>query len=324
MSQASVGHEGHAEHEGHADGHGHGSAEHAKYPFLAHHFETPAQQFDSAKLGMWLFLATEVLFFGALFVAYAVLRSRFPEVFSYGSHYLDTVMGGINTCVLILSSLTMALGVYFAQRGKRIALLICLWLTMAGAAGFLVIKYFEYSHKIHENLVWGPGFYIPPHNAIGEAESVALAHAPTPAPAAVAAPLNSAPSAVPMIGAHPAVDASVVKPASMGPLGLGAGVVNHASAVTHDIIPHELPSAHLEDPKMPPNTHLFFAIYYAMTGLHGFHVIVGMVVIGMLIYRATRGDFGPNYFTPVDLVGLYWHIVDLVWIFLFPLFYLIH
>ncbi|MCX5663317.1 MAG: hypothetical protein NTY97_01275, partial [Planctomycetota bacterium] len=95
MSQASVGHEGHEGHEGHADGHGHGSAEHAKYPFLAHHFETPAQQFDSAKLGMWLFLATEVLFFGALFVAYAVLRSRFPEVFSYGSHYLDTVMGGI-------------------------------------------------------------------------------------------------------------------------------------------------------------------------------------------------------------------------------------
>ena len=150
---------------GHGDGHGHAhSAEHAKYPFLAHHFETPAQQFDSAKLGMWLFLATEVLFFGALFVGYAVLRSRFPEVFSYASHYLDTVMGGINTGVLILSSLTMALGVYFAQRGKKLALIICLWLTMAGAAGFLVIKYFEYSHKIHAHLVCGPTFYIPPHD----------------------------------------------------------------------------------------------------------------------------------------------------------------
>ncbi|MSQ91238.1 MAG: hypothetical protein EXS01_07605, partial [Phycisphaerales bacterium] len=262
------------------------SGEHAKYPFLAHHFDTPAQQFDSAKLGMWLFLATEVLFFGALFVAYAVLRSRFPEVFSYASHYLDTTMGGINTAVLIVSSLTMALGVYFAQRGRRIALIVCLWLTMAGAAGFLVIKYFEYTHKIHANLVWGPSFYVPPHDAVGEAEHAALAHAPTPAPAAVhapaalPAPANPAPAVGSMVGSRLAVDASVVKPASVGPSGLGAGAVDHAAAVTHDTIPHDSPSAHLDDPKMPPNTHMFFAIYYAMTGLHGFHVIVGMVVIG--------------------------------------------
>lgn len=310
-------------HDDHAGAH-HGSAAHAKYPFLAHHFDTPAQQFDSAKLGMWLFLATEVLFFGALFVAYAVLRSRFPEVFSYASHYLDTVMGGINTGVLILSSLTMALGVYFAQRGKRIALIVCLWLTMAGAAGFLVIKYFEYSHKIHANLVWGPSFYIPPHDGLGEIEAKELAHAPAPAAAAVAPPTDSAAQAIVMVGNKPAVDASVIKPAQAGPSGLGAVAVNHTSAVTHDVIPRDIPSDHLEDPKMPPNTHMFFAIYYAMTGLHGIHVVVGMVVIGMLIVRATRGDFGPNYYTPVDLVGLYWHIVDLVWIFLFPLFYLIH
>ena len=308
-----AGHDAHAAH-----------GEHAKYPFLAHHFDTPAQQFDSAKLGMWLFLATEVLFFGALFVAYAVLRTRFPEVFSYASHYLDTTMGGINTAVLIVSSLTMALGVYFAQRGRKMALIICLWLTMAGAAGFLVIKYFEYSHKIHANLVWGPSFYIPPHDAVGEAEHAALAHAPAAAPVAVAAPLNPQPSAIQSIGTHPAVDASVIKAAGSGPRGLGVGAVDHDAAVTHDIIPHDLPQAHLEDAKMPPNTHMFFAIYYAMTGLHGIHVVVGMVVIGILIYRATRGDFGPNYYTPVDLVGLYWHIVDLVWIFLFPLFYLIH
>ncbi len=305
-----------------ANDHGH-SGDHAKYPFLAHHFETPAQQFDSAKLGMWLFLATEVLFFGALFVGYAVLRSRFPEVFSYASHYLDTTMGGVNTCVLILSSLTMALGVYFAQRGKKLALIICLWLTMAGAAGFLVIKYFEYSHKIHAHLVWGPTFYIPPHDLAGEAEMATIGHAPAAAPAAVAAPTNNAPANAPF-AATPAVDASVVKAASNGPAGLSADAVDHRLAATGDIIPHDMPSAHLDDPKMPPNTHLFFTIYYAMTGLHGIHVVVGMVVIGMLIYRATRGDFGPNYYTPVDLVGLYWHIVDLVWIFLFPLFYLIH
>lgn len=311
----STGQHGHSvDHAGHGD--------HAKYPFLAHHFETPAQQFDSAKLGMWLFLATEVLFFGALFVAYAVLRARFPEVFSYASHYLSTEMGGINTCVLILSSLTMALGVYFAQRGRKLALVICLWLTMAGAAGFLVIKYFEYSHKIHAHLVWGPTFYIPPHDAAGEAESAQLAHAQA-VPAAVATPANPAP-ALPTIGTRPAVDASVIKAASAGPAGIGAAAGDPRLAATEDAIPHDVPSAHLEDSKMPPNTHMFFAIYYAMTGLHGIHVVVGMIVIGMLIYRATRGDFGPNYYTPVDLVGLYWHIVDLVWIFLFPLFYLIH
>ena len=313
---------GHAANDQGHVGHAH-SGEHAKYPFLAHHFETPAQQFDSAKLGMWLFLATEVLFFGALFVGYAVLRSRFPEVFSYASHYLDTTMGGVNTCVLILSSLTMALGVYFAQRGKKLALVICLWLTMAGAAGFLVIKYFEYSHKIHANLVWGPTFYIPPHDLAGEAEMASIGHAPAAAPAAVPAPTNNAPAQAPF-AATPSVDSSVVKPASNGPQGLSSDAVDHRLAAIGDIIPHDMPSAHLDDPKMPPNTHLFFTIYYAMTGLHGIHVVIGMVVIGILIFRATRGDFGPNYYTPVDLVGLYWHIVDLVWIFLFPLFYLIH
>ena len=164
----------HAAH-GH-DAHGHG--DHAKYPFLQHHFDTPAHQFDSAKLGMWLFLATEVLFFGGLFVAYAILRMRHPEVFSYASHYLNTLMGGVNTCVLILSSLTMAMAVRFAQTNRKNAMLVCLVLTFAGACGFMVIKYFEYSHKIHEHLVWGKTFYVPPHTEEGEHEAKELAKAP--------------------------------------------------------------------------------------------------------------------------------------------------
>ncbi len=306
-------------HGGHDDHHGH-----SQYPFLAHHFATPAQQFDSGKLGMWLFLATEVLFFGALFVAYAVLRARSPEVFSFASHYLDTMLGGLNTCVLILSSLTMALGVYFAQRGKRVALVICLWLTMAGAAGFLVIKYFEYEHKIHANLVWGPRFYIPPADAAGKEEAILLSKAPEPPPAAVPAPAAAAAPAVPMIGALPAADASAIAPASAGPSGLKMAAVDPALAVPAEPAGTESESLHLEDASMPPGVHLFFAIYYAMTGLHGVHVVVGMIVIGWLIIRASRGEFTSNYYTPVDLGGLYWHIVDLVWIFLFPLFYLIH
>ncbi len=302
-----------------SSGHGHDHP-----PFLAHHFENPAQQFDSAKLGMWLFLATEVLFFGGLFVAYAVLRARFPEVFSYSSHYLDTILGGVNTAVLIASSLTMALAVRFAQLGKKAAMLLCLWLTLGGAFGFLVIKYFEYTHKIHLHLVWGKTFYVPPHDAAGEAEAKALS-TPLPAPTVSLVPVNPAPAAVPTLAKVPAVDAPAIKPASTGPAGLATLAQEARTEGLHE--DHTAPKEHLphlEDPKMPANTHVFFGIYYAMTGLHGVHVLVGIVVIVWLIIRGTRGEFGPEYYTPVDVGGLYWHIVDLVWIFLFPLFYLIH
>jgi cytochrome c oxidase subunit 3 len=309
---------------GHDDHHGHG--EHAKYPFLAHHFETPAHQFDSAKLGMWLFLATEVLFFGALFVAYAVLRVRFPEVFSYASHYLDTLMGGVNTCVLILSSLTMAMAVRFAQTDRKQAMLVCLVLTFMGAVGFMVIKYFEYSHKIHEHLVWGKTFYVPPQGELGQAERAELAKAPEPPPATLH-PLDPAPATVPTLAVLPAVEASAIKPASRGPVGLATP--REQAQVEGLPVPSEdpaftKPALHLADPAMPANTHLFFAIYYCMTGLHGIHVLAGMVMLAWLIWRGARGHFSSKYFTPVDVGGLYWHIVDLVWIFLFPLFYLIH
>jgi cytochrome c oxidase subunit 3 len=311
----------HAAH-GH-DAHGHG--DHAKYPFLQHHFDTPAHQFDSAKLGMWLFLATEVLFFGGLFVAYAVLRTRFPEVFSYASHYLNTLMGGVNTCVLIVSSLSMAMAVRYAQTNRRNAMLVSLAITLACAGGFMVIKYFEYSHKIHEHLVWGKTFYVPPHSAEGEAEAKALAKAPE--AAVTLAVANPATPAVAPIVALPATEASAIKPAAAAPAGLatprqqaqaeGLPVAAQDPAVQH-------PTLHLADPKMPANTHLFFAIYYCMTGLHGIHVLAGMVMLVWLMWRGWRGDFSSDYFTPVDVGGLYWHIVDLVWIFLFPLFYLIH
>ncbi|NBX36136.1 MAG: hypothetical protein EBR10_02790 [Planctomycetes bacterium] len=199
---------------------------------------------------------------------------------------------------------------------------------MGGAVGFLVIKYFEYTHKIHENLVWGPSFYVPPHTQEGELEHSVLAKAPTPAANPVPAPTDPSATGLVSLAARPPADASAIKPAQSGPKGLGpwsaSTAASAAAMMPQDPIPEEAPSDHLADPKLPPNTHLFFAIYYAMTGLHGIHVVVGMIVIGMLIFRATRGDFGPNYYTPVDLVGLYWHIVDLVWIFLFPLFYLIH
>lgn len=315
----------HGAHDAHG-GHGHS-------PHLAHHFDNLQQQFDSAKLGIWLFLATEILFFGGLFVAYAILRMRFPEVFSYASHYLDTIMGGVNTCVLILSSLTMALAVRCAQVNNRRGLIICLFLTLLGAVGFLVIKYFEYEHKIKEHLVWGPTFYVPPapHTdnpealARIEAEMATLKTAPVQSVTITVA--DPTPFAIPVLAPKPPSEASAIKAAARGPSGVAPVVqtlADRAAAEGPSAAEAAHPGMHLADPRMPPNTHLFFGIYYAMTGLHGIHVVVGMIVILWLIKRAFRGDFSSEYFTPVDAGGLYWHIVDLIWIFLFPLFYLIH
>ncbi len=310
----------------HADSHGHGHdhhahGDHAKYPFLAHHFDTPLQQFESGKLGMWVFLATEVLFFGALFVMYAILRFKDPQVFSYAAGYLDTILGGINTCVLILSSLTMAIGVRAAQTNKKGLLTVCLALTLAGAIGFLVIKYFEYSHKFHLNLKWGQSFYQP----VSEAEAAAVKVEPKPVEnpvLAIAAPDPSAGAAPAALVQLPPADATAIAAPKSGPSGVASTAMVEAAAEGMHVSHREEP--HLLDPEMPANTHRFFAIYYLMTGLHGIHVLIGVGVIGWLLWGSLKGRYSSNYYTPVDLVGLYWHVVDLVWIFLFPLFYLIH
>ena len=305
-----------------SDAHAHDPhGQHAKYPFLAHHFETPAQQFDSGKLGMWVFLATEVLFFGALFVMYTILRFKDPQVFSYASQYLDTILGGVNTCVLILSSLTMAIGVRAAQTNKKGLLSICLALTLAGAIGFLVIKYFEYTHKFHENLKWGQAFYQPVNEA--DAAAVKVEQKPIDNPVLAIASPNPSAGAVPVaMTALPPVDKSAILAPSSGPGGVATTAMVVASTEPAHI--HHSGEAHLLDPALPPNTHRFFAIYYVMTGLHGIHVVIGVGVIGWLLIGSLRGRYNSDYYAPVDFVGLYWHVVDLVWIFLFPLFYLIH
>ena len=274
---------------------------------------------------MWVFLATEVLFFGALFAMYTLMRAKEPEVFSFASNYLDTIMGGINTCVLILSSLTMAMAVHFAQRSKKGPLVVCLLLTFLGACGFLVIKYFEYTHKFDANLKWGPAFYQPVvenGKPLGAPEA-ALVTENTPA----AATAGSSLTVNPLIGRPLPAEASSIKRAAVGPGGLASedaihahDAHGHAAAGDHDLAM----KTHVYNADMPVNTHRFFGIYYCMTGLHGIHVVIGMFLIGWITLRSIRGDFNSKYYTPVDLVGLYWHSVDLIWIFLFPLFYLIH
>jgi len=303
----------------HADSHGHG--DHAKYPFLAHHFDTPNQQFESGKLGMWVFLATEVLFFGALFVMYAILRFKDPQVFSYASQYLDTILGGINTAVLILSSLTMAIGVRAAQTNKKGLLSLCLFLTLLGAVGFLVIKYFEYKHKFELNLKWGQAFYQPTNP--DEAAAVKVEPRPVENPVlAISSPNPSAGAAPAALATLPPADKTAISAPKSGPDGVSTPEMVKAVDATMHVAHPDGP--HLLDPELPANTHRFFAIYYLMTGLHGIHVLIGVGVIGWLFFASLQGRFSSDYYTPVDLVGLYWHVVDLVWIFLFPLFYLIH
>ena len=242
------------------DDHGHG--EHP--PHLAHHFDTLHQQFEAGKLGMWAFIAQEVLFFSGLFAAYAVYRYNHPEVFVYASHFLDTTLGAINTCVLLFSSLTMAWGVRCAQIGDRRWLIIFLWITILCGFAFMGIKYVEYKAKWTHGTLWGE-YYKPNEEAIDHA----FLH--------------------------------------------GQGGQHGNTQVTH-----------AEPPPEPANVRTFFAVYFCLTGLHGIHVVVGIGFLFWLLFRSYRGDFTPDYFAPVDFVGLYWHVVDLIWIFLFPLLYLIH
>jgi cytochrome c oxidase subunit III len=204
---------------------------------LAHHFSTLEQQHDSAKLGMWLFILTELLLFGGLFTAYSIFRSINSEMFYNAHKYLDVTLGTVNTIVLITSSLTMALAIRSAQVNKKSQTLFFLASTIGLALIFLVIKYFEYEHKFHLGQL--PGKYYTFTGIAGT------------------------------------------------------------------------------------NPHIFFSIYFAMTGLHALHIIGGMVVISMMFFRARKGEFSSEYYTPLEMTGLYWHLVDLIWIYLFPLLYLI-
>ena len=254
---------------------------------LAHHFDTAEQQFESGKLGMWIFLATEILLFGGLFCAYAVYRSIHPEIFVYAHRFLDKALGAINTAVLICSSFTMAWAVRCAQLGRQRALVRLLVATIALAACFLGIKYIEYQHKWKEGLLWGKYFRAKLEQPAGPPTA-----RPTPAPTPAFNP----------------DERSLIPPAAEGPGGLAKRGPEPLLA---------------SSPGPPKDVQVFFAVYFTMTGLHGIHVIAGMIVLALMLVRATKGEFGPTYFTPVDLAGLYWHLVDLIWIFLFPLLYLI-
>lgn len=204
---------------------------------VAHQFDDAEQQYQASTLGMWLFLAQEVLFFGGLFTTYAVYAFVYADAFEAASNHLDLTLGAFNTVVLIASSLTMVMAVHAAQVSGRRAQVAWLLATMALGLVFLGVKAYEYTHKFHEGLVPGRFFTY------------------------------SGPDA--------------------------------------------------------PQHELFLSLYFAMTGLHALHMIVGIGILAVLAVLAWRGRFFAGYYTPVEVSGLYWHFVDLVWIFLFPLLYLI-
>ena len=270
--------------------------------FLAHHFDTSRQQFEAGKLGIWLFLVTEVLFFSGLFCAYAVYRSARPEVFDFSHYYLDRNLGTLNTCVLLVSSLTAALAVRYAQLGQRWRLVTAITFTLLCAFTFLGVKYVEYSHKFHEGLL--PGARFNPTEHVWETPAFRSQH---PAAARLAQELWTQRD-FPVGPARAKLFRS--SRAELEPL-LAAGVLGgHA----------EYPDL----PSRPRNAHVFFSLYFFMTGLHGVHVLGGIGVWSWLLVRAVRGHFGASYFGPIDYAALYWHLVDLIWIYLFPLLYLIH
>ena len=208
------------------------SAEH-----VAHQFETSDQQRAASEMGMWLFLITEVLFFGGIFGAYTVYRTLWPETFAQASLHLDMWLGAFNTFVLLTSSLTMALEVHAAETGKQAKLQILLVLTILLGLTFLGVKAVEYSDKWHHHLVPGPHFQFE-HGDVGHAQ-------------------------------------------------------------------------------------IFYFLYFALTGVHAIHMVIGVGVLLGLLYYARRGVFSSAYYNPVHVAGLYWHFVDIVWIFLYPLLYLI-
>jgi heme/copper-type cytochrome/quinol oxidase subunit 3 len=474
----------HAGHDEHDHGHGHGSV------FIQHHYDDAQHQFDAGKLGIWLFLAQEVLFFSALFVAYILYRHHHTEIYAYAHKYLDTKMGAINTAVLIFSSLTAAWAVRAAQLRQKKLLIACIATTLACACAFLVIKYFEYTHKIHEHLLFGERF-----DPCISSGGTPLANMNNSCPGSKStiqwdfnARTTQTPRGAATEGCFPdvALDLEPQRPGvqldckvfevsgattvkdgkatfteksrkEIGPrcfdpvFGPGGGLSLAPGAEHKDVFPcwkpnhqpgvcrpgwyfrwtcegdkckapaggegpfqtlsacneqrggkegqlkadgtpwvsdcshgkasafvveygdHALRSSNdlriAVDCKTPPtaaapadpfaevgqtpavgksqiattprpthadekaalyagpppeNTSMFFTIYFAMTGLHGVHVLIGVFIFIWLLIRSVKGHFTPDYFGPIDFAALYWHIVDLIWIFLFPLMYLIH
>lgn len=275
---------------------------------FAHHFTSADHEFDTCKQGMWLFLLQEVLFFSPLFVGFIIFRGLFYNDFHLAAEELDWRMGAINTIILITSSLTMARAVTAAQLGKQKLLVQSLVYTFVLAAGFLVVKYFEYTHKFHIGILPGKLFENP------------AAFLPQ-----IVVSLYAVCGALMVFYVWMAKKKFELKSYAtwLTVLFIGScGLFLYQGFGAH--IPATQDLVHAKDLlAAAPEAPIFFSLYFVMTGLHGLHVVAGMIVICWILARAEKGDFSPEKYTAVEMTGLYWHFVDLVWIFLFPLLYLV-
>ncbi|MBK7704460.1 MAG: cytochrome c oxidase subunit 3 family protein [Acidobacteria bacterium] len=288
-------------------------------PGLQHQFEDMQQQQDSVTLGMWAFLVQEIMFFGGLFTAYLVFRSRYPMAFAAGSNHLDAFLGGLNTLVLIISSLTMALTVYFAQKGNRNLQVIMIVLTMIFGTTFLVVKFFEYSDKYHHGLVPFNGLNQKvKKQAGGETEKSSLVLPFETKADAAETKTEAKPEAE---HANPRGEFQWRDEDKHGvKIVLDAQKLGHLTAYEKS---GYFTNGEYDNAKFTQKVRMFFYIYFVMTGLHGLHMVVGLGVMLWLLVMAWRGTYSAEYYSPVEISGLYWHFVDIVWIFLFPLLYLL-
>ncbi len=361
------------------DDHGH---DHDHPSFLAHHFDTPEQQFDSGKLGIWLFLVTEILFFSGMFCAYAIFRMLRPDVFEGCSQFLNTKLGAINTGVLLFSSLTMAWAVRCSQVKQNRGLVGMLAATLSCAMIFLGVKAIEYSHKWEMGLLPAGLYFYDPANPHPESHTNYLFYICLPfmillggvvawliaslvtrnrfhlkcaMPLSVAAACFFIGIGLGMVlesgdsehGSEVAttaeLDTDVALIVNSDDIALerladdaansgakselnarmqqletaGSSIVQDGEEISGAIVSVE------ENVMTQRKAGVFFSIYYCMTGVHAIHILLGIGFLVWLLIRAVREDFNPQYFGPVDYVGLYWHLVDLIWIYLFPLLYLI-
>lgn len=243
-----------------------------------HHFKSAEHQYASSKQGIWLFLCTEILMFGGLFVGYLIYHSLYPSVFKNGSDSLNKIFGGLNTVVLLISSFTMAAAINYVQRGIHRLATIMLAITLVCGGIFMVVKYFEYSHKIHVGTVPGKFSLVDPSCGKGAQRDTCESK-------------------------------------------IGALLKDKGLQEKNHVGPEE--AEKLKNIISRPKWEMFFGFYFVMTGLHGVHVVAGMILIFWVMIKTIRRKVGPEYYTVVEGVGLFWHVVDLVWIYLFPLLYLV-
>lgn len=292
-------------------------------PGLQHQFEDMKQQEESNTIGMWMFLAQEIMFFGGLFTAYLIFRSRYPMAFAAGSNHLDAFLGGLNTLVLIVSSLTMALTVYYAQKGNRNMQVIMIVLTMIFGATFLGVKAIEYTDKYNHGLIpfanWNKKTKGGAEHAKAE-ETKEVKHF-----FATEGEKKTEGAAAEHEYHNPTgefqwndwkASKELVTHAQTG------GFLTEAEKLGYFTYDAQ-GNPEFSEKKFQGRVQIFFWIYFAMTGLHGLHMIVGLGMMVWLLIMALRNTYSAEYYTPVEIAGLYWHFVDIVWIFLFPLLYLL-